>query len=1034
MDQQLLDALNNLSIGLEKIADALESSTEAKSDVGTALQGGNFGEQIREINNGIISIKNDTSKILDNQQTIIKLQKQKSKEKSLFGTGETSGEKIKDGVTNILLIAGAVLSIGAAFKLVGQVDFASVVALSVTLPMMAYSFEKLAKLEIDYGQMLSLFGVVTMMSLSLVASSYILSGVASVSPTQILTIIGIAGAFGLVSYSISNLVSGFKDINVNDAIKAGFLMPIVLLAVSASIAASSYLLAQTVPIGLSQAFSVIVIAGAFGAVSYGLGQLIDGFKGISPAQALLASVLMPVVLVGISYAIVASSKILKDVEWIGLGGAISSILVAGVFFAISYAIKPLMKGIQGVKVTDMFKGTAMMVMMSGAILASSLLIAQMPSLNLVNILLFGAVGLAVSVTTAIMLMALSPIKKMAITDMLKGTAMVVLVAGAVVLSSHVIATMSPIGMSGIFSFTALSIGLAISSFVMGLAMVGLAKIGNIKDFVMGGLAVITIAGAISISSLILNIGKYENYPSFKWTLETGASILIFGIFTLALGALITLTGGMGAVALLSGAAALIGLSGVIVAVDAILAIGKYQKAPNMDWIKGVGLSLLIFGGAALAVGALFLATFGIGAAAMAAGSLAILGISKMILETDTILAQGQYMHYPSLTWLQGSTGALRTYINMMSEMGIGTMAKQLLGKITGGITGIAKSILVTDKLFSAGKFTTYPSVDWVNGSIKTLSKFANLSNITSFKDIIKGKMKDLISGGIAKIASNVVEIDKIFSKGDFSKYPSVAWIDGTISMLAKYSEMVKLMKDTFKGKIENIDPLKTMASSITSLAMAFDKLANSFTKFNRSVSDIDNDKLASIKTMSSNIVLLSLMDPDQFNSVMDGLEERSGVLGQLVEDFKAQKVDSNTGGSAIQLAPTTTGHSEELKELSMKFDQMTAIMADISTVVGSRGALKSYLNNIRENQLDDNTYRSDKRLKNIISKVGVSDNGINIYDFTYIMDRKQERVYRGVIAQELLDSEWSDAVSESNGFWCVDYSKIDVDFYQVETI
>jgi len=74
---------------------------------------------------------------------------------------------------------------------------------------------------------------------------------------------------------------------------------------------------------------------------------------------------------------------------------------------------------------------------------------------------------------------------------------------------------------------------------------------------------------------------------------------------------------------------------------------------------------------------------------------------------------------------------------------------------------------------------------------------------------------------------------------------------------------------------------------------------------------------------------------------------------------------------------------------------------------------------------------SDRRLKNIIKKVGVSDSGINIYTFTYIMNKK--KMYKGVIAQELLESEHKNAVCVSNGFYCVDYSKIDVDFSSVET-
>ena len=51
MDQKLLSALNNLSEGLEAIAEALKESGGKKSATTSALQGGNFTKEIQEIKN-----------------------------------------------------------------------------------------------------------------------------------------------------------------------------------------------------------------------------------------------------------------------------------------------------------------------------------------------------------------------------------------------------------------------------------------------------------------------------------------------------------------------------------------------------------------------------------------------------------------------------------------------------------------------------------------------------------------------------------------------------------------------------------------------------------------------------------------------------------------------------------------------------------------------------------------------------------------------------------------------------------------------
>ena len=77
MDQELLSALNNIGDALEKLSEALNKDG-AKSDVAQSLQVGDFGKQLEEISVGIKSIKSDTKKILDNQQTIIEMQKQQS--------------------------------------------------------------------------------------------------------------------------------------------------------------------------------------------------------------------------------------------------------------------------------------------------------------------------------------------------------------------------------------------------------------------------------------------------------------------------------------------------------------------------------------------------------------------------------------------------------------------------------------------------------------------------------------------------------------------------------------------------------------------------------------------------------------------------------------------------------------------------------------------------------------------------------------------------------------------------------------------
>jgi hypothetical protein len=72
---------------------------------------------------------------------------------------------------------------------------------------------------------------------------------------------------------------------------------------------------------------------------------------------------------------------------------------------------------------------------------------------------------------------------------------------------------------------------------------------------------------------------------------------------------------------------------------------------------------------------------------------------------------------------------------------------------------------------------------------------------------------------------------------------------------------------------------------------------------------------------------------------------------------------------------------------------------------------------------------SDNRLKENVILVGKSQNEINIYQFNYI---GKDGLYEGVIAQELLGTEFESAVVlGEDGMYAVDYSKLDVEFKQI---
>jgi hypothetical protein len=72
---------------------------------------------------------------------------------------------------------------------------------------------------------------------------------------------------------------------------------------------------------------------------------------------------------------------------------------------------------------------------------------------------------------------------------------------------------------------------------------------------------------------------------------------------------------------------------------------------------------------------------------------------------------------------------------------------------------------------------------------------------------------------------------------------------------------------------------------------------------------------------------------------------------------------------------------------------------------------------------------SDINLKEDIKLIGKSNNRINIYSFKY---KNQEGYYQGVIAQELIGTEFENALIFDGTYYSVDYSKIDVEFKSLQ--
>ena len=156
MDKKLIDCFTNLSKAIEELSKILNETKNSKTSSGSSIKESlkslDISEQLKSIDDGVKKIKNDNKEIVKNQKSILlAISKQERGQKkpteyeylsSILDKDKKKQINLKDGVKMIMLMAGGILAIGLAFKVIGNVNLKSVLAISLALPLIAFAFEK----------------------------------------------------------------------------------------------------------------------------------------------------------------------------------------------------------------------------------------------------------------------------------------------------------------------------------------------------------------------------------------------------------------------------------------------------------------------------------------------------------------------------------------------------------------------------------------------------------------------------------------------------------------------------------------------------------------------------------------------------------------------------------------------------------------------------------------------------------------------------------------------------------------------------
>jgi hypothetical protein len=875
MDQKLLNALNNIGLALEELVDALNTKSEASTATGSAIQSGNFAEDLKSINEGIKSIKADTQTIIKNQQTIIAQGKERESAKTKdIETDPKKESDIKKGVGTILLIAVAVLAIGMAFKLVGDVNILSVIGLALGITLVAIAFEKVAELKLGLKEAAIAAAVMVIMSVGLMISSHILSLVQPVSPIKMLTAIFISAGFAVLGPSISKLVLAFKGMSIIDLIKTVIFLPLILPAISLGIALSSEFLQKVQPIGLSQFISSILISGIFVVLAFGLKKMMSAFKGIDPKTAAIAAASVPVMMIALSLAIWGSSEILQNVQPISLSQFFTSLFISIVFVALSFSLSNILKSLKGIDpVTAAIAAGSipiLMIAMSAAIWGSSEFLNMVVPITFdkfVSALLISIVFIGLSFAASLIIKQMKGIDPKTLATAVIGIPLLmVAMSVAIWLSSIILDNMTIVSEDKLINAGLVGAGLAILAIAMAPTIKVLSKIG-IGEIIKGALIIPILAAAVMVSSLILNLGTYENYPGLGWVAGVSLSLLTFGLGALALGAAVF---GPQALVFAAGLGAILVVAGIIVGVSHILKAGKYDNPGMLEWAAAVSLLYLTFTPIMLILGAAALASavvslFGPDPWKMA--QTAIEDVAKTIVSTSIILSEGytdkdgnkvkpNYKGGPTKEWADGISVALGAFSPIYGML----MANAIFSIFGGGGVGpddftnaiktVSQGIVSAANFFASpenpGVWAGHPTKEWAEGVGLAIGAFAPVYEILAKNsgwfssgvspEDFAGKFDDsgklIKDGAIQVIARGIISAAKFFAENtspfEEGMYPSKNWGEGVGASLGAFAPVFDMLMEKSGFWKSGDSVINDMVKGIVGVSTAIVRVAKMF--------------------------------------------------------------------------------------------------------------------------------------------------------------------------------------------------------------
>jgi len=824
LDDRYVRHLQDFTRALEGVVNLLQEDAARRNvDVVDKLLS-NMNDDLKSVVKNMEVVMKTTKKIESQNDRILHevLEARKAKETGVFGNiAEADNKrKILDAVKVITLIAAGVLAIGLAFKIIAPVNFLSVIAIGLAIVFIAGAFVMVAAVTegMEIKDVAKISGMMVVMALGLAVSSWALAIAATLTFAKALSITFVAAVMGVSLYAI---VKGIHKSGLKPADYPKILMlPLVLPLIALGLAISSFFLSRVVPLTFAQMATSVFVAAAIGMSMFFIVQALDKSKMEKKHVAQL--LLLPIMVPALALGLVLSSIILKGIQPLSFMQMVSAIFVAVTIGVLVYLMKPLIEKMKSFTLKEVLLTGVLVAALAAGLVGASWILVNMKFFTIRQSMDLIVTSLAIGLAVLFLTPAVYILKKIHTNDMINAAMNIVIAAGAIMAASWLLNLGTYNNMPD--PEWSLGSGLAIIAFagiVWALDKMGLTK--DYKKILFGGLAIIAISAVIMVTSLILAIGNYDEYPSLGWAMGVGLSLVAFGAAMMVLGLIIQSTGGMAAAALAIGAAATIGVAATIMATSLILGLGNYDEYPTVGWAFGVGLSLIAFGGAMMVLGGLILATGGAAVLAMTIGAVATLLVAGSIVAVSYILGLGDYGNYPDSDWATGVGLSMILFGGAMFFLGgmLGPVGYVVLGIGAISMMIVAGSIVAVSAILGSGDYTGGPTMNWALGT-------GALLMAVGLTSVLFAALLPLIilgSFGMKRVAQSIVDVAGILAEGDYTGGPTKEWAEGVGGAIMAFAKGIAALSEAGGGLFGRLFGGGDQSDKIIQIAEAM-KIAN----------------------------------------------------------------------------------------------------------------------------------------------------------------------------------------------------------------